>query len=163
MKKTWDVNVNGTMHTIEYRTGFGGPKVIVNGQSYRVRSQNWFVVMIDYPIQIDGAELRVVVIGNKVDLAVNGVYLGSGEPYQPLHKVPAVSHVFLGISCIGGFFVCGWVGLLIGILFGTLCYIRFGLKGNTGAVIGTFVACTAIQLLIMYVVNWILLPATYYY
>ena len=33
--------------------------------------------MVDYPIMIDDTEIRVVAIGNKVDLAVNGVYQGS--------------------------------------------------------------------------------------
>ncbi|MGI6000323.1 MAG: hypothetical protein ACOX8J_04855 [Candidatus Merdisoma sp.] len=163
MKKTWDVNVNGTVHTLEYKTGFGGPKITVNGQTYRAKSQNWFIVMVDYPIQIDGAELRVVAIGNKVDLSVNGVYLGSGEQYQPLHKVPAISNVFLGISCIGGFFLCGWLGLLIGILFGTIFYIRMGLKGKTGAVVGSFIACTVIQIIIFVIVLMVQLSGYYYY
>ena len=162
MKKTWDVNVNGTIHTIEYKTGFGRPKIVVNGQTYQTKSQNWFIVMVDYPIQIDGAELRVVAVGNKVDLAVNGVYLGSSEQYQPLHKTPAISYVFLGISCIGGYFLCGYLGLLIGILFGTLCYIRLGLKGKIGAVIGTFAACTVIQLIIMFLVALLLASTGYY-
>ena len=71
MKRAWDVNVNGVTHSVEYRAGFG-TKVIVNGKVYRAKSQNWFVNMVDYPITIDGAEIRVVAIGNKVDLAVNG-------------------------------------------------------------------------------------------
>lgn len=153
MKKTWDVNVNGTMHTIEYRTGFGA-KIIVNGSVYKAKSQNWFVNMIDYPIQIDGAELRVVAIGNKVDLAVNGTYLGSQEPYQPLHKVPTLSNVLLGVSVVGGFFLCGVIGMLIGILFGTL-YVKLGLKGKTGAVVGAFAGCTVIQLVIVFIVAFV--------
>lgn len=162
MKKNWDVNVNGVVHTIEYRNGWGMPKIIVNGQTYRAKSQNWFILMIDYPIQIDGAELRVVAIGNKVNLAVNGVYLESNEPYEPLHKVPVISNVFLGISCIGGYFLCALVGLLLGILFG-IGYIRLGLKEKIGAVVGSFIACTALQILIMYLVNFVLFPAVNYY
>lgn len=65
MKKAWDVNVNGVVHTVEYRAGFG-TKVIVNGKVYKAKTQNWFINMIDYPITIDGAEIRVVAIGNKV-------------------------------------------------------------------------------------------------
>lgn len=153
MKKTWDVNVNGTMHTIEYKAGVGA-KIIVNGSAYKAKSQNWFVNMIDYPIQIDGAELRMVAIGNKVDLAVNGTYLGSQEPYQPLHKVPTLSNVLLGVSVVGGFFLCGVIGMLIGILFGTL-YVKLGLKGKTGAVVGAFAGCTAIQLVIVFIVAFV--------
>ena len=73
MTKKWEVTVNGINNVIEYKTGFGA-KILVNGQAYKVKSQNWFVMMVDYPITIDGTEFRVVAIGNKVDLAVNGVY-----------------------------------------------------------------------------------------
>lgn len=144
MKKTWEVNVNGTVHKIEYTAGFG-TKIIVNGQKYKVKSQNWFLNMIDYPIQIDGEELRVVAIGKNVDLAVNGVYVGSGENYTPLNKVPGIANVFIGISCIGGLVLCGWLGMLVGILFSSL-YAKKGLEGNKKALIGSFIGCTAIQL-----------------
>ena len=93
MTKKWEVTVNGTNNVIEYKAGFGA-KILVNGQAYKVKSQNWFVMMVDYPIMIDDTEIRVVVIGNKVDLAVNGVYQGSGEQYQPLHKTPTICNVF---------------------------------------------------------------------
>ena len=107
--------------------------------------------MVDYPIMIDDTEIRVVAIGNNVDLAVNGVYQGSGEQYQPLHKTPTMCNVFIGISCIAGFLLCGWLGLLIGALFGTV-YVRQGLAGKMGNVVGAFVGCTVIQLLIMVIV-----------
>ena len=100
----------------------------------------------------DIAETKgVVAIGNKVDLAVNGVYQGSGEQYQPLHKTPTMCNVFIGISCIAGFLLCGWLGLLIGALFGTV-YVRQGLAGKMGNAVGAFVGCTVIQLLIMVIV-----------
>ena len=150
MIKKWEVTVNGTNNVIEYKAGFGA-KILVNGQAYKVKSQNWFVMMVDYPITIDDTELRVVVIGNKVDLAVNGVYQGSGEQYQPLHKTPTICNVFLGISCIAGFLLCGWIGLLIGVLFGTV-YVKQGLAGKVGNAVGAFVGCTVIQLLIMVIV-----------
>lgn len=150
MTKKWEVTVNGTNNVIEYKAGFGA-KILVNGQAYKVKSQNWFVMMVDYPITIDDTEFRVVVIGNKVDLAVNGVYQGSGEQYQPLHKTPTICNVFLGISCIAGFLLCGWIGLLIGVLFGTV-YVKQGLAGKVGNAVGAFVGCTVIQLLIMVIV-----------
>ena len=136
MKRAWDVNVNGVTHSVEYRAGFG-TKVIVNGKVYRAKSQNWFVNMVDYPITIDGAEIRVVAIGNKVDLAVNGRYLGSGEEYIPLHTMPVIANVFIGISTIGGYLFSG--------IFG---YPKLGLSGKKGGLIGAFVGCTLIQVVI---------------
>lgn len=151
MKKAWDVNVNGTVHKIEYQTGFGGAKVLVNGQKYKVKSQNWWINMIDYPVVIEGSELRVVVLGSKARIAVNGVYQDNGEQYVPLHKMPAIASVFIGISCIGGYLLAGWLGLCLGLLFSIL-YAKMGLSGKTGPMVGAFVGCTAIQVVIFILV-----------
>lgn len=161
MKKAWDVNVNGVMHTVEYRAGFG-TKVIVNGRVYKAKTQNWFINMIDYPINIDGAEIRVVAVGNKVDLAVNGKYLGSGEEYVPLNRMPVMANVFIGISCVGGFLMTKWLGFLIGLLFSFL-YANLGLKGKNGAMIGAFVACVVIEVALMFGVAALLVASGYYY
>ncbi len=154
MKKAWDVTVNGTVHKVEYRAGFG-VKILVNGNAYKTRSQNWFINMIDYPITIDGAEIRIVAIGNKIDLAVNGRYLGSGEEYVPLNKMPVMGNVFMGISIIGGFLMTKWLGFLIGVLFSFL-YASLGLKGKNGAMIGAFVGCVLIQVALMFGVAYLL-------
>ena len=61
MTKKWEVTVNGTNNVIEYKAGFGA-KILVNGQAYKVKSQNWWVMMVDYPIMIDDTEIRVVAI-----------------------------------------------------------------------------------------------------
>ena len=111
-----------------------------------------FCVTVNAKTKVTGPE--VVAIGNKVDLAVNGVYQDSGEQYQPLRKTPTMCNVFLGISCIAGFLLCGWIGLLIGILFGTV-YVKQGLADKTGNVVGAFIGCTVIQIIITVVVVFI--------
>lgn len=150
MKRTWEINVNGTNHKIEYKTGWG-VKLLVDGQTYKLRSQNAWITMIDYPILIDGEEIRLVVIGKEIDLAVGGVYVGSGEGYTPLERMPKKVNVFIGISVIGGLVLCGWLCALIGILFGQV-YAKKGLEGNKKGLIWSFVGCTAIQLLYFVVV-----------
>lgn len=146
MKKSWDVNVNGTVYKIEYKAGFGA-KIIVNGEKHKAKSQNWWINLIDYPIRIDDTEIHVVAMGTKVDLAVNGVYLGSGQTYTPLNKVPAISNVFVGISCVAGFVLEGLIGLMVGVLFSTF-YVKKGLEGNKKAVIGAFIGCTVLQIVL---------------
>lgn len=152
MKKQWNVTVNGIQHKIEYKSGFG-TKLIVDGEIHKLKSQNPFVVLIDCPIIIDGAEVRVVVIGNKADIAVNGVYISNQEKYIPVRKVAAWANVLLGLSAIGGWLLCGVLGLCLGILFGVQ-YISQNLKEKNGMVIGLFIACTAIQVLICWLVNF---------
>lgn len=150
MVKSWEVEANGTKHKIEYKAGFGA-KVTVDGEVYKVKSSNWFVNMVDYSITFGETQCRLVVIGGKVDLAVNGTYLGSGKAYEPLSSVPIWVYVLVGFSTIGGFLISGLYGLLIGVVMSTL-YVNFALNKKTGALIGCFVACTAIQFALFFLV-----------
>lgn len=144
MKKTWDITIDGTNHTIQYKAGFGC-KILVDGQQYKVKSSNWFIQLIDYAIDFGSTQCRLVAIGNKVDLAVNGTYLGSGKPYEPVSNTPAWIYVLVGLSILGGYFWGGLLCMLVGVLFSVL-YIQSALNRKTGMVIGCFIGCTVIQL-----------------
>ena len=143
MKRTWEVTAEDGKHTIQYKSGFGC-KIIVDGQVFKVKSSNWFIQLIDYAIDFGVTQCRLVAIGNKIDLAVNGIYLGSKKPYEPINNTPSWVYVLVGLSVLGGYFWGGLLCMLIGLLFSML-YIQNGIKRNTGAVIGCFVGCTAVQ------------------
>ncbi|WP_226002109.1 hypothetical protein [Paenibacillus sp. BJ-4] len=64
----------------------------MNGSEQRVKSQNAFLNLIDFPIQLTHKAVNVVVIGNKADLAVDGVYIGTNQPYVPVGKVLTSNH-----------------------------------------------------------------------
>ena len=86
----WDVSVNGKNHTIEIKRGLCGIfKIIVDGQVEKVRSKSFWIILLDHEIRIEDKVLNLVMIGSKADLAVDGVYLGSGEKYVPVGKTPA--------------------------------------------------------------------------
>lgn len=116
----------------------------------KVKSENNFINVLDYGISFGSTDCKLVVIGNKIDLAVNGTFLGSKKPYEPVSNVDAWIWVFVGISTLGGFLLSGMLSLLVGILMSTL-YIQFGMKKKNGATIGCFIGCTLIQLLIFFV------------
>ena len=142
MNKTWTVNANGTNHSIEYKRN----RLIVDGQIYKLKSSNWFVQMIDYSVSFGDVECRLVVIGNKVDLAVNGRFLGSGEPYKPLASIPVWVSIFAGISVVLGLLMNGWLGLCIGILLGVLYFNLFLKKEKGTPVIIAFIIATILQI-----------------
>lgn len=150
MKKSWSfTDMYGTEHSIVYKNGWG-LKLIVDGTTYKLKSQNWFVNVIDYSIMIAGSDIRLVAIGNKVDVAINGVYLGSGEKYVPVQaNTPAWVWVLVGISVIVGIVCNAALGAVVGVCFGTI-YINCGISGKKGKVIAAFIAWVVIQAIMLY-------------
>ncbi|AOR24939.1 hypothetical protein BGI42_09030 [Clostridium taeniosporum] len=152
--KNWTIEVDGLSHTIGYKSGFRN-YIIVDGERQKVKSSNAFINVIDYSINFGDTECKLVVIGNKVDLAVNGTFLDSNKPYVPIDSTPSWIWVLVGISTLGGVLVAGILGCLIGLLMSML-YIQFGLQKKNSAVIGWFVFCSFLQLLILFALHSLL-------
>lgn len=144
--KKWEVQVDGVLHTIEYKKGFKNT-IFVDGDRYIAKSSSWFINALDYAITFGNTTCQLVVLGTKADLAVNGVYVDSGKPYIPLSNIPIISWVFSGISIIGGFFLAGLWGLLIGIFMSVL-YAQKGLERKITSMVFIFLGCSAIQFVI---------------
>ncbi len=142
MKNQWTVQANGVDHQIQYK----GRKLIVDGAQYKLKSANWFIQLIDYAVNFGDVSCRLVVIGNKVDLAVNGVFLGSGAPYEPIANIPAAVSVFTGISVVLGFLMNSWLGLCIGVLLGAMYFNLFLKNKSMKPVIIAFVIATIGQI-----------------
>ena len=64
-------------------------------------------------------------MGNKADLAVNGTFLDSKQPYEPLSSIPSWIYVLVGISTIGGLVLFGLIGCCIGLIMSTLYNYKF--------------------------------------
>ncbi len=154
MKKSWSfTDMYGKEHSIVYKAGFG-LKLIVDGTTYKLKSQNWFVNVVDYSIEIAGSDIRLVAIGAKVDVAINGVYVGSGERYVPVQaNTPAWVWVLVGISAIVGLLCNSALGVVVGIAFGTL-YINFALSGKKGKVIAVFIVLAVLQAAMAWLAFW---------
>lgn len=144
--KKWEIESDGVKHEIQYKTGLR-VKIIVDGETYKVKSSNSFINVIDYGINFGSTECKLVAIGNKVDLAVNGMFLGSNKPYEPISNVPAFVWVLIGVSTLGGYLLSGILSLVLGALMSSL-YVKFALQKNKGALIASFIGCSAIQILI---------------
>lgn len=150
MKKKWIVDATDGTHEIQYSAAFTC-KLFIDGQKFKLKSSNWFIYMIDYEITLGNTKCQLVVVGNKADLAVNGYYLGNGEPYEPLSKIPDWVNVFIGLSSFGGLILIGVIGMLIGIFFSIL-YAFLGIKGKNKTIIFSFILCTIIQIIVFFIV-----------
>ena len=154
MKNQWTVHANGVDHQIQYK----GRKLIVDGAQYKLKSANWFIQLIDYAVNFGDVSCRLVVIGNKADLAVNGTFLGSGAPYEPIASIPAVVSVFTGISAVLGFLMNCWLGLCIGVLLGAMYFNLFLKNKSIKPVIIAFVIATIGQIALGIGVSMLLAP-----
>lgn len=87
-----------------------------------MKSKNWVIWMADHQISIPGAECNLVVIGNKIRLAVNGTYLEDGKPYEPIRNIPVWLNVLVGINAVIAVLMFGMIGLAIAVLLDLLTY-----------------------------------------
>lgn len=130
---------NGTTHELSCKVKtFGGPEITVDGNTYRVKSSNWLINLIDYSVDFPGVNCHIVMIGNKARLAVNGTYNDDQTPYEPVSSIPAWVWVLAGLSVIGGWFFGGVLFAVIGAAFSTL-YVSAVLKKNNSKAIIFFV------------------------
>lgn len=146
MNKEWMVaDSMGNNHQISFKKGaFGGAKCIVDGDTYKMKSKNWVIWMADHQISIPGAECNLVVVGNKVRLAVNGTYLEDGTPYEPIRNIPTWLNALVIINVIVGAFMYGMIGFAISVLLDLLAY-KMSLNKKNGVAL-------AIELIFLIVV-----------
>jgi len=152
MTKQWTVNANGVDHQIEVK----GTKLKIDGEEYKLKSSNWFIQLIDYKINFGDVACCLVIIGNKADLAVNGKYVGSGEPYEPIANIPVAVSVLAGISAVLGFLMNSWLGLCIGVLLGAAYFKLYLNKKNLTPIIIVFAIATVGQIALGFLVSFLL-------
>lgn len=153
MNKEWNVTDSmGNVHKVQCKIGgFGGNKVIIDNDSYKLKSSNWFIVVVDYQIILPGTVCNLVVIGNSVRLAVNGVFLDDGKPYEPVSNVPVWIWVLVAVSCVGGWFFAGIIGMCIGIIM-SMFAVKSVLDKKTGLAVVLLAVSIVIELVLMFLV-----------
>lgn len=138
MKNEWSVTDSmGNVHHIMYKVGFFGRKYVIDNDTYKCKSKNWFVMLADNQISMPGAECNLVVIGNSVRLAVNGVYLDDGTPYVPVRNLPSWVNVMIVICAVFGLLSAAYLGLLLSI-FVDVFSIKSCLKGKNKPAVALF-------------------------
>ena len=82
----WTVtDANGIAHQLGCAVKtFGGPEITVDGNTYKVKSSNFLVNVVDYSVDFPGVNCHIVMVGKKARLVVNGVYDDDKTPYEPV-------------------------------------------------------------------------------
>lgn len=148
MTKEWTVTDSmGNNHQIAYKKGFFASKCIVDGDTYKVKSKNLLIWMADHQISIPGAECNLVILGNKVRLAVNGVYLEDGTPYEPIRNIPVWLNVLVGVSAVIATILFRIYGLAVSVLLALLTY-NLSLRRKNGVAMAIQIVYLVLLLII---------------
>ena len=96
----------------------------MDGVSTPIKNKSLFIRLFDVPLDLDGTTVHLTAIGRKVDLAVDGVYLNSENPYVPFENIPKWTYILSATLSLGGWAFCGLFGLCLGLLSSTLIISR---------------------------------------
>lgn len=112
-KKTWTVETADGLHTIEFhpKSAFKPAMLYVDGQYAPLNFSRLGFEGIDQPLLTGGGhDIRLVSTRKMTDVAYDGVYLESGNTYEPLPKMSKANWVFVIISLcaaiLGGAIPC---------------------------------------------------------
>lgn len=124
-KKQWSVDIDGTIYEVAFdRNQWSGKQRLrINGESVLLdRTPFQAFVGLDQGVYLGDKECRFVVIGNKADIVVDGVFIESRKPYLPFNKIPWWVWIFV-VACIAIPIVSlgGVIPAALGILGSSYC------------------------------------------
>ncbi|MEL7602791.1 MAG: hypothetical protein AAGU77_06500 [Bacillota bacterium] len=101
--RQWRATIKGTDYDIVFKPGVwtGKHKLIINGETVNLPRKVFAAFTgMDVPVQIGPKKARFVLVENKADIAIKGVFLGSGEPYTPLTPIEWWVWIFVVVCAV---------------------------------------------------------------
>lgn len=98
--RQWRATIDGAAYDIAFKPGVwtGKHKLIINGETVDLPRKAFAgYTGMDVPVRIGPKEGRFVLVENKADIALDGVFLGSGKPYAPLAPIPKWAWIFVAL------------------------------------------------------------------
>ncbi len=143
----WKINIDGTEHNVSFTQNIWSGKItlVIDDRYVELKRKPMQAILgLDQAIKIGGHECRLVVIGNKADIAVDDIYVDSKEPYMPLEGMPKWNWIFI-IACalLPICFVGGVIPVLIAVLGIVFC-MRISITPNMSLLI-RFLCCAGVS------------------
>jgi hypothetical protein len=161
-KKEWHINIEGNEYHVVLETSIwsGRNKLFINEiQQELMRVPFQVYKGSDQLIYIGGKECRLVVMGNRADIVMDGVYVNSGKVYVPFKKIPVwtwffiIASLAIPISNLGGLFpiVLGFLGAVYSTRIGISPYMKTGIKilASIGVVLSAWVVWYLFAVLVL--------------
>jgi hypothetical protein len=98
----WDITVDGQQYHVAFEQNRWSDKywIEVNGYSSEYKPKAFEVFKgVDIPLMLGKKEVRLVLKGNKADIAVDGVFVDSKKPYIPSKNMPWWTWIFIA-ACV---------------------------------------------------------------
>ncbi len=153
LRKQWAITTaDGSRHIISRK----GSWVWIDGEKQKMSSKSWFIQLYDHQFQVGGSMCRVVVMGRKCDLAIDSVFVDSKQAYEPVGTIPTYATVLSAISCIVGFLMNKWLGVLLRVF-----YCSLAVQKRPTAVILTFIVGIVFQIVFGFLLVFFLLNIFY--
>ncbi len=122
--RQWRATIKGTDYDIVFKPGVwtGKHKLIINGETVDLPKKAFAAFTgMDVPVQIGPKEARFVLVDNKADIAIKGVFLGSGKPYVPLTPIQWWVWIFVAVCAIPFIILGGSLAAVFGVLGVIFC------------------------------------------
>lgn len=131
--KSWKIVIDGKENKIDFipNNWSSKCKLIINGEEVEFKKAPLHAfVGTDQQFDIAGKKCHFVLIGNKADIAVDGIYVDSKKEYIPLKNIPWWTWLFV-VACVMVPIVSfgGAVPVVIGLLCASWC-IRVSVSSN---------------------------------
>jgi hypothetical protein len=129
MAKTfeWTVPLDSTTYEISLivRPWSRNHICMVNGQRIPLSAKfSQIFVGLDHTLKLGDHEVHLIIMGSNADLAVNGTYLGTENPYMPFSTVPWWTCIFVALCAAIPVLALGGVVPVLLALFGSIYCFR---------------------------------------
>lgn len=120
-RKMWTTTVDNVTYNIEFTTKLLKKKLLVNSLPIKLEPSKTFGITRETAFNIGNKIAILVTIDNEVDVAIDGIYLGSGMKYVTVKYMPNWNYIFLGLILLIFIFsyssICAALFTLIGLYF----------------------------------------------
>lgn len=98
--QSFTTTINNITYNIEYNSSFIKKELLVNNIPTKVEHSNTFGISRETIFNLGNTTAILVDIDNNCDVAINGIYLDSGQKYVTVKNMPHWNFIFLGLISI---------------------------------------------------------------
>lgn len=94
-KKNWKLNIDDVDYNIEYAWGVFSKKLSANGQDIPMEKSKFLTGINETHFSLGSKEIAFVNMGRKIDLALDGKYISTGEDFVSIGDMPKWAWIFI--------------------------------------------------------------------